>query len=243
MEEIVTYNEQLPANIEDLAKFAIFNSEKLRSLKAEISAIDKLCLAKEVYDQKIEEQRLLAELVLDAFVKLGEFSKKLPKVNRNQHTVKVPCDSTVAEQKSKTEIMKNLGFTPKQVERFEILANNPDVVEEVKHEARENDDLPTRSRVIDLVKQREREQDEIKKRDAESSKLYRKFHNAVFDILLLYDNETDSEDEKLDMLTEWIEECNGITVRDYISDITDVIDRLEIIRAHFTRHERSKNNG
>ena len=56
LNELATYNKQLPDNIEDIARFAIFNSEKLKSLKAEINAIDKLHLAKEVYDQKIKEQ-------------------------------------------------------------------------------------------------------------------------------------------------------------------------------------------
>ena len=55
MEQIVTYDKQLPDKIEDIARFAIFNSEKLKSLKAEINAIDKLHLAKEVYDQKIKD--------------------------------------------------------------------------------------------------------------------------------------------------------------------------------------------
>ena len=41
-----------------------------------------LHLAKEVYDQKIKEQQILGELVMDAFVKLGQFSKQLPKATK-----------------------------------------------------------------------------------------------------------------------------------------------------------------
>ena len=98
MNELAAYNKQLPDNIEDIARFAIFNSEKLKSLKAEINAIDKLHLAKEVYDQKIKEQQILGELVMDAFVKLGQFSKQLPKAKGNQHTEKLLCDSGVTKQ-------------------------------------------------------------------------------------------------------------------------------------------------
>ena len=104
MNELAAYNKQLPDNIEDIARFAIFNSEKLKSLKAEINAIDKLHLAKEVYDQKIKEQQILGELVMDAFVKLGQFSKQLPKATKeNQYSGKMVADSTVPNQKSKLE--------------------------------------------------------------------------------------------------------------------------------------------
>ena len=52
------------------------------------------------------------------------------------------------------QVVNALGFSQKQAERFEILADNKDLVEQVKHEARENDDLPTRARVIDMAKAR-----------------------------------------------------------------------------------------
>lgn len=70
---------QLPGNIEDVARFVLIGTEKLKSLKAEIGAIKKLKLAQEVYDQKLEEQRRLSELILDAGVKIGEFSKQIPR--------------------------------------------------------------------------------------------------------------------------------------------------------------------
>lgn len=234
MEQIVTYNKQLPDNIEDIARFAIFNSEKLKSLKAEINAIDKLHLAKEVYDQKIKEQQILGELVMDAFVKLGQFSKQLPKATKgNQYTGKMVGDSTVPNQKSKLETMADLGFSKKQVERLEILADNPDVVEQVKQEARENDDIPTRTRVIDIVQQRKKEQSD---KTAVSSTLYKQFHNALFGILTL-------DISKANNIADWIDDCKGIPVSDYISDIGRTIEKLENLRAAFMNYERRKNNG
>jgi hypothetical protein len=47
--------------------------------------------------------------------------------------------------KPKQEIIKKLGFTEKQKQRFEIVADNLDIVKQVKAEVRENDDLPTRT--------------------------------------------------------------------------------------------------
>ena len=233
MEQIVAYDKQLPDNIEDIARFAIFNSEKLKSLKAEINAIDKLHLAKEVYDQKIKEQQILGELVMDAFVKIGQFSKQLPKATgkNNQYTQKVKINSTdnFHSPKTKAEVMSELGFTPQQTQRLEILANNPDVVEQVKQEARENDDIPTRTRVIDIVQQRKKEQSE---KVTKSSKDYRQFHNALYGILTL---DTTSVCD----IAEWITDCKGISVKEYISDIGRTIEKLESLRASFINYERS----
>ena len=237
MNELAAYNKQLPDNIEDIARFAIFNSEKLKSLKAEINAIDKLHLAKEVYDQKIKEQQILGELVMDAFVKLGQFSKQLPKATgkNNQYTQKVKINSAdnFHYPKTKAEVMSELGFTPQQTQRLEILADNPDVVEQVKQEARENDDIPTRTRVIDIVQQRKKEQSD---KTAASSTLYKQFHNALFGILTL-------DISKANNIADWIDDCKGIPVSDYISDIGRTIEKLENLRAAFMNYERRKNNG
>jgi len=135
--------------------------------------------------------------------------------------------------KTKSEVITDLGFTPKQVERFEVLANNPDVVEQVKQEARENDDLPTRTRVIDIVRQRKKE---CSNKTEVLSALYRQFHNALFGILTL--NIT-----KADMIADWIVDCRGITVSEYIADIGRAIGKLEKLRAAFINYERSKKHG
>ena len=49
MNEIVEKKEyELPAKFEDVASFTIFTQEKLKSVRAEISAIQRLGLAQEV---------------------------------------------------------------------------------------------------------------------------------------------------------------------------------------------------
>ena len=129
--------------------------------------------------------------------------------------------------------MSELGFTPQQTQRLEILADNPDVVEQVKQEARENDDIPTRTRVIDIVQQRKKEQSD---KTAVSSTLYKQFHNALFGILTL-------DISKANNIADWIDDCKGIPVSDYISDIGRTIEKLENLRAAFMNYERRKNNG
>lgn len=235
MNELAAPNRQLPDTLPDLAAFVLVGREKLTAVRAEIRAIDRVQLAKEVRQQKQDEARMLSEALLDAEKRIGELTKAIPKAppdRGNQYTGGKPT-ALSQSQKSKTEVITDLGFTPKQVERFEILADNPDVVEQVKQEARENDDIPTRTRVIDIVQQRKKEQSD---KTAASSTLYKQFHNALFGILTL-------DISKASNIADWIDDCKGIPVSDYISDIGRTIEKLENLRAAFMNYERRKNNG
>ena len=234
MNELAAPNRQLPDTLPDLAAFVLVGREKLTAVRAEIRAIDRVQLAKDVRQQKQDEARMLSEALLDAEKRIGELTKAIPKGTNggaNQYGAKPTSLSN--KQKSKTEVITDLGFTPKQVERFEILADNPDVVEQVKQEARENDDIPTRTRVIDIVQQRKKEQSD---KTAASSTLYKQFHNALFGILPL-------DISKANNIADWIDDCKGIPVSDYISDIGRTIEKLENLRAAFMNYERRKSNG
>lgn len=79
MNELIIKNNNLPNKIEDLAKFVLVGREKLTSVRAEIRAIDKLELAKEVKEQKKEEAQMLAEALIDAEVRIGDLLKQIPK--------------------------------------------------------------------------------------------------------------------------------------------------------------------
>ena len=237
MNEITVQAKQLPDNLPDLAAFVLVGREKLTAVRAEIRAIDKLQLAEDVRQQKRDEAQMLSEALLDAEVRIGELTKAIPKAppdRGNQYTGGKPT-ALSQSQKSKSEVITDLGFTPKQVERFEILANNPDVVEQVKREARENDDIPTRTRVIDIVQQRKKAENA---RIEESSRIYKQFHNSLFGLLTI-----ETEHNRLEMLANWIEDCRGISVSDYIKDIGRTIEKLESIREFFINYERRTLNG
>lgn len=158
MDNLVSTNGyQLPVNIEDLSKFVLVGREKLISVKAEIRAIDKVGFAKEVREQKREEAHMLAEALLDAEARIGELLKEIPKAsggNRKGDNFKI--DTAVEFDKPKMQVVKEMGFTQKQAERFETLADNLDVIEQVKAEAIENEELPTRTEVLRRVQKNTR---------------------------------------------------------------------------------------
>lgn len=159
----------LPSKLEDLAQFVLIGRDKLAMVRAGIKALDKLDMAQEVRQQKKEEAQMLAEALMDAEVRIGEILLAMPKASgkNNQYVQeKVKSNSGVTFQsevkppppvQTKEEAVKKLGFDKIQVSRFQTLAKNKDIVEQVKQEARDNDDLATRTAVLQAVKYKEKE--------------------------------------------------------------------------------------
>lgn len=252
MNEVILQSTQLPDTLEDLTRFVLVGREKLTSVRAEIRAIDKLQLAEEVRNQKKSEAQMLSEALLDAEVKLGELLKKIPKTSggdRRSEDFKNDTAVHFDPVEPKQKVVKELGFTPKQAQRFETLANNKDVVEQVKQEARENDDIPTRSRVIDLVQRRNKEQKQGQEREPQSMEEYGaylekchktslQYHDALYKIKFLEVNDT--------TLKEFAELAvndtgNGQTVADdYIEIIQEAVPKLLRIQKYL---KEAKGNG
>lgn len=136
------------STIDELSRFVLIGREKLVAVRAEIRAIEKVGLAQEVREQKLHEAQEIAEAVLDAEVRIGELMREVPKQNTHNRAIVRP-DNAVP---SKTEVIEKAGFTPKQVQRFETIAKHPEIVEQAKTEARENDEVVSRTAVLDLIK-------------------------------------------------------------------------------------------
>lgn len=167
MNGITITQNNLPTTVDDLAKFALIGREKLVAVRAEIRAIDKVGLAQDVRAQKLKEAQGISEAVLDAEVRIGELMLQVPKA-QGRRTDVTPVLSGEDRSKTKTEaIAEMLGMDAvkdkKKVEntinRFETLAANPEIVEQAKAEARENDDIVSRSLVLNMVREQVKKQE------------------------------------------------------------------------------------
>lgn len=156
MNELTAKTIQLPDNVEDLAKFTLIGREKLNAVRAEIRAIEKVGLAKEVHEQKLQEAQEIAEAVLDAEAKIGELTSKMEKAT-NQYSAK---DSGVHSTKS--EQLEQIGITEKQKQRFETLARHPETVEQAKEDARAEGRIVTRQDVLNRIAPPKSEKQRIK---------------------------------------------------------------------------------
>ena len=150
-------NRYLPSSLLDLTQFVLVGRDKLNMVRAGIRAMDKLDVAEGVRKQKKEEAQMLAEALLDAEVRIGEILEKMPKASGgDRKSENFKSNSTVTFE-TKEQAIKEMKFDKMQVSRFQTLAQNKDLVEQIKQDARDTDDLPTRTSVLQAVRIRDLE--------------------------------------------------------------------------------------
>lgn len=184
--QVSKVNQQLPSTIYDLSRFVLVGREKLVAVRAEIRAIDKLGLVQGIREQKLREAQDIGEVVLDAEVQIGKIMNAVPKAQGRRtdlelidsgvdklkpdtidsHTEEESSDDwydffsqeeePIEQPKTKAEVIQEAGLTQKQVERFQTMAAHPELVAKAKAEARENDDIVSRSLVLNMVKEQKR---------------------------------------------------------------------------------------
>ena len=168
MNELTVTNGNLPANLEDLSKFVLVGREQLVAVRAAIRAIDKVGVAQEVRKQKLKEGQEIAEAVLDAEVRIGELMRELPTSPGTRTDIQPVLSGEDRLNGTKTEaVARMMGMTKPEdkkkiqnmIQRFETLAAHPDIVAQAKAEAKENDDIVTRSLVLNMVKQKQKSDD------------------------------------------------------------------------------------
>ena len=134
MNDLVKANQNLPATMPELAQFVLIGREKLASVRAEINAIRKVGLAKEVLEQKKAEAQEIAELVTLSEVKIGAMLKEIPNA-QGQRTDLGTSSIVVEKVKPKAKTIKELGFSKDQVSQFQRMATHEDIVHEAIAEA------------------------------------------------------------------------------------------------------------
>ena len=159
MNELVTVQSNLPDNLEDLSKFVLVGTEKLKAVKAEISAISKIGLAKEVYEQKKAEAQGIAEAVQMASVQVGKILNAMPKASggdRKSYDFKI--HSGVNFEKPKAEAIAKLGINRQQASQFQQMAANEDTVKQAIQKARDSDDVVSRAFIMGEIKKAKRKE-------------------------------------------------------------------------------------
>ena len=153
MNELTKTNINLPDTIEDLSKFVLVNEERVQALRAQIRAIKKVNLAKDVYEQKLAEAQEVGEIVVEAGRKMGELLLTIQKdtsFHGNQH--REVTSTGIENTKTKTEITSEMGMTKDQVSQYQQMAQNPEAVQKAIEKAIENGDVVSRSQVMKEIR-------------------------------------------------------------------------------------------
>lgn len=153
MNEIVNTKANLPDTIEDLSRFVLVNEERIQALRAEIRAIKKVSLAREVYEQKLAEAQEIGEITVEAAQKMGELLLQIQKQSggdrRSDDFKKYGAELF---EKTKDEKTKELGFTHRQVIDYQQMAQNPEAVQAAIQKAIDNGDVVSRSQVMKEIR-------------------------------------------------------------------------------------------
>ena len=151
-DEIERYRAELPATIDELAKYALIGRDKLQAVRAEISAIKKVGLASEVLEQKRAEAQEIAELVTLSEMRMGEMLREIPKATPNNNPFHEK--STNAQfVKPKADVIAEIGISRDNAKRYQQMAEHPEIVEQAIAEARENDDIVSRAAVLKKIRE------------------------------------------------------------------------------------------
>lgn len=169
-------NYTVPFTIQEVARFALIGRDKLQSVKAEISAIKKLNFAKEVYEQKLQEAQAISEMITLSEVQIGVLLKQIPKATpQNNPSGKSKSDTqnepdsdlgdnnkenNINQIKPKSEVIKELGFSQKQSENLQKMAEYPDIINEVIENSRKTNTIITRASILKKIKQFQKAEEE-----------------------------------------------------------------------------------
>lgn len=151
MNEVTTFNSgQLPDTIEDLSRFVLVNEERVQALRAEIRAIKKVSLAKEVYEQKLAEAQEIGKVTVEAAQKIGELLLQIEK--QSGRRTDITSVNNLTEVKTKTQVTEEMGLTHHQVIEYQQMADNPEAVQAAIDKAIERGDVVSRSQVMKEIR-------------------------------------------------------------------------------------------
>ena len=153
MNELIVAQNNLPTTVEDLSAFVLFNDEKVKAVRAALSAMHKFKAPREVYELKLREAQELSEQVALAKMELGKRISEIPKATTNHKNQDLEIDSHVDFLKPKSETIAELGLTQKQAEHFQQMAKNPDAVQAAMTKAREAGDVVSQAQILNEIQQ------------------------------------------------------------------------------------------
>lgn len=220
MEEIQVISQQLPDTIDDLIAYNEFYSATQRTYRKLLRNV------KDWQEATAEEKRILkraqdeAEYLINVRAKIGKFTAEIEQASHdrgNQYTGgKV---TTLLLSQTKDQQLEEHGLNKMQASRYEALAKeeNKPIIEKVKAEAREHNELVTQTQILKEIKKAQKEKEiaeareQIKAEHTEGDKPILMIGNGIGFIpnekydLLLTDPPYSTDVENIDdFVNEWL---------------------------------------
>ena len=162
--EVALRSGTLPAEPLELAKMIYLGESGLKFILDNLKKADVLDIPEEQRSTMLAEGQRIGEILLRAEAKIGELSKS---IEGQKISVLRRAKGNHVEEFKKTGTQKHekLGLQSKiHLANAQAINNHPDVVDKVIKQAKENDDIPTKTAVINQIRYEKAE-----KRIAENS--------------------------------------------------------------------------
>lgn len=154
--EIAEVTFQMPDTIDDLTKWDMFFSARIPLYKKLLKGVKSWEEASEEEKRILRRAQEEAENLIDIHVVMGEIYKHLPSDNggRPEKTTVITDGSFTQKQQYK----EKTGLSDVKARRFASMSDNPEIVAEVKAEARENNEIATQTEILRRIEEAKKEE-------------------------------------------------------------------------------------
>lgn len=173
MNDIITQETHLPATAEELQKFIEIGDAQIRALQLGLDAIEDIGDASQYYNERLEHGQAIAEIVLDAHVKLGEMCWQATGGKPDHASIKGSVIRGSA--KSLPE-----GITHKESHKAQRLSDNKPIIQDVKDSCLEQKRLATAEEVYKEIVKFLKAEKRRNRKEAIKDKEYPNLINADF---------------------------------------------------------------
>lgn len=147
--EIANVNVQLPDTLEDLTQFVLVGKTKLNAYMLKLKTVNKLSVAQEIRDQTLQETQEISNALIAAEQRIGELLLAIPKqAGRPSEN----SSTQVEKLKTKTETVKDMGYSKDEASDYQQMAKYPEVVQKVIDDAIAKGEVVTKASVMREIK-------------------------------------------------------------------------------------------
>jgi len=161
--EIVKSKKLLPAKIDELVPLSFIGQAAVGFYRQKIKLMDQLKMTEAQRKATLADGQDAGEMLLDIEARIGEL---LPSPEEAQKLGSRRGADISAGRKT-TPCVRPQGVDAQRAKHSRKIHNNPDIVEKVKKQARENEDIPTKTAVLSEIRY---EKEKKRRKEAEKNR-------------------------------------------------------------------------
>ena len=145
---IIKQNNLLPETVDKLVPLSFIGQAAVGFYRSKIKLMDQLNMTEAQRKATLSDGQDAGEMLLDIETRIGELAAKELKVPA-KIAARLPNGRVAVTGKSgQPPKHERLGIPQKRMEQSQAIAKHPEIVEKVKTQAKENEDIPTKSAVF-----------------------------------------------------------------------------------------------